>query len=117
VSVSASARGRGVGTRLFERAAIHCRNDDVDTLYMHCLASNQTMTHIARKAGMQIHRAHGEADAYLKLVPANPGSMLQEAMDQQVASFDYAIRANTRAAAKWLARLPVHLPHFKDPAK
>jgi len=30
VSVSASARGQGVGTRLFERAAIHCRNSDVE---------------------------------------------------------------------------------------
>ena len=28
VSVSASARGMGIGTRLFERAAIHCRNAD-----------------------------------------------------------------------------------------
>lgn len=113
VSVSASARGQGIGSRLFERAAIHCRNEDVDTLYMHCLASNQTMIHIARKAGMQIHRAYGEADAFLKLSPANPGSMLQEAVDQQVAALDYSIRANTRAAAKWLARLP----SFKDQAK
>ncbi len=117
VSVTASARGTGVGSKLFERAAIHCRNEDVDTLYMHCLASNQTMIHIARKAGMQIHRSYGEADAYLKLSPANPGSMLQEAMDEQVASIDYAIRANSRAAARWLARLPAHLPHFKDAPK
>lgn len=117
VSVSATTRGHGVGTKLFERAAIHCRNEDVDTLYMHCLASNQTMTHIARKAGMQIHRAHGEADAYLKLVPANPGSMLQEAMDQQVASLDYVIRANTRAAANWLAKLPGNLVGLKETPK
>lgn len=117
VSVSASARGRGIGSKLFERAGIHCRNEDIDTLYMHCLASNQTMIHIARKAGMEIHRAHGEADAYLKLVPANPSSMLQEAMEQQVASLDYTIRANTRAAARWLAQLPSHLPTFKDGAE
>src|SRR6476646_6419043 len=39
VSVALAARGAGVGTKLFERAAIHCRNADVDTLYMHCLAS------------------------------------------------------------------------------
>ncbi|MEO8408882.1 MAG: GNAT family N-acetyltransferase, partial [Oxalobacteraceae bacterium] len=63
VSVSASARGLGVGSKLFERAAIHCRNADVDTLYMHCLSSNQVMIHIAKKAGMEIHRDHGEADA------------------------------------------------------
>lgn len=102
VSVSASARGIGVGSRLFERAAIHCRNADVDTLYMQCLASNQTMIHIAKKAGMEIHRLHGEADAYLKLLPANPASVMREAVEEQVASFDYAFKANTRAATKWL---------------
>ncbi len=106
VSVSASARGMGVGSKLFERAAIHCRNEDVDTLYMHCLSSNQTMMHIARKAGMKIHREHGEADAYLKLEPADPMSVLREAMDEQVATFDYSLKANTKAAFKWWNRLP-----------
>lgn len=105
VSVSASARGLGIGSKMFERAAIHCRNADVDTLYMHCLASNQTMIHIAKKAGMEIHRSHGEADAYLKLRPANPVSMLKEAMEEQVASLDYAFKANARAATKWLENL------------
>lgn len=100
-SVSSSARGIGIGTKLFERAAIHCRNADVDTLYMHCLASNQTMIHIAKKAGMEIHRLHGEADAYLKLRPANPASVMREAVEEQVASFDYAFKANSRAASKW----------------
>jgi GNAT superfamily N-acetyltransferase len=106
VSVSASARGKGIGSRLFERAAIHCRNEDVDTLYMHCLSSNKTMIHIARKAGMEIHRDYGESDAYLKLTPANPGSMLQEAFEEQFASFDYTVKANTKAAAKWWKNFP-----------
>jgi RimJ/RimL family protein N-acetyltransferase len=106
VSVSATARRSGIGSRLFERAAIHCRNEDVDTLYMHCLSSNKTMIHIARKAGMEIHRDYGEADAYLKLTPADPGSMLQEAVEEQFASLDYTFRSNTRAAIKWWRRLP-----------
>jgi GNAT superfamily N-acetyltransferase len=105
LSVSASARGLGIGSKLFERAAIHCRNADVDTLYMHCLASNQTMMHIAKKAGMEIQRAYGEADAYLKLLPADSASVLQEAVEEQVASFDYTVKANTRMATKWLERL------------
>lgn len=106
VSVSESARGMGIGTKMFERAAMHCRNADVDTLYMHCLASNQTMMHIATKARMQIHRDHGEADAYLTLLPANPASMLQEAVQEQVASLDYTLKANTRAALKLLESIP-----------
>lgn len=106
VSVSASARGRGIGSRLFRRAAIHCRNADVDTLYMHCLASNRTMMHIARKAGMTIRRDYGEADAFLKLSPASPRTILKEAMEEQVASLDYNFKRNTRAAVKWWNRLP-----------
>jgi GNAT superfamily N-acetyltransferase len=106
VSVSKSARGLGIGSKLFERAAIHCRNNDIDTLYMHCLSSNQTMMHIAKKAGMEIHRDYGEADAYLKLPAPNPGSVLQEAFDEQLATLDYALKANTRAAAKLLDKLP-----------
>jgi RimJ/RimL family protein N-acetyltransferase len=101
VSVSASARGMGVGSKLFERAAIHCRNSDVDTLYMHCLSSNQTMMHIAKKAGMEIQRERGEADAYLRLLPANPASMLQEAIEEQVATIDYNLKANKRFAQKF----------------
>lgn len=106
VSVSASARGKGVGSALFERAAIHCRNADVDVLTMHCLSSNKTMMHIARKAGMEIERDYGEADAYLKLPPASPGSVLQEAMAEQAAMLDYTVKANRRAVGKWLERLP-----------
>ena len=105
VSVARSVRGMGYGSRLFERAAMHCRNNDVDTLYMHCLSSNQTMMHIAKKAGMEIQREYGEADAYLRLLPPNPSSMLQEAVQEQVASIDYTIKANTRFAMKWLERL------------
>jgi len=101
VSVSKSARGQGVGTRLFERAAIHCRNSDVDTLYMQCLSSNRTMMHIAKKAGMEIRREYGEADAHLHLPPPSPGSVLAEALEEQIAKIDYTVKANARAAAKW----------------
>ena len=104
VSVSSTARGQGVGSKLFERAAIHCRNSDVDTLYMQCLSSNQTMMHIAKKAGMEIQREYGEADAYLRLLPPSPGTVMKEAIEEQFAVFDYTLKANTRAAAKWFGK-------------
>ncbi len=104
VSVSKSARGQGVGTRLFQRAAIHCRNSDVDTLYMQCLTSNQTMMHIAKKAGMRIKREYGEADAHLELPPPSPGSVMAEALEEQFAAIDYTVKANTRAAVKFFKR-------------
>lgn len=106
VSVLKQARGRGIGSRLFERAAVHCRNEDVDTLYVHCLTANSIMMHIATKAGMQVHRDHGEADAYLKLPPADPASVLREAVEEQVASLDYAVKSGTHAVGQWLRHLP-----------
>ncbi len=106
VSVLAAYRGQGIGSRLFARAATHCRNDEVDTLYVHCLAVNKVMIHIAIKAGMTIHSDHGEADAYLKLPPADPTSLLQEALDEQVARIDFSVKANTRAVTRFFKRLP-----------
>jgi RimJ/RimL family protein N-acetyltransferase len=103
VSVSKSARGQGVGSRLFERAAIHCRNSDVDTLYMQCLSSNRTMMHIAKKAGMEIEREYGEADAHLHLPPPSPTSVLAEALEEQFAKIDYTVKANARAAKRWFS--------------
>ena len=96
VSVSASARGMGIGTRLFERAAIHCRNADVDILYMQFLSYNKSMIHIAKKFGMEVQNHHGEADAYLKLGPANPASASQEVVEEQVASLDYTLKLEAR---------------------
>ncbi|KAF1045866.1 MAG: hypothetical protein GAK35_01222 [Herbaspirillum frisingense] len=105
VSVSAAARGLGVGTKLFTRAAMRCRNADVDTLYTHCLSSNKVMMHIAKKAGMEIQRDYGEADAYLKIKPANSATIFQEAMEEQVAMLDYIVKANFKALLKWGARV------------
>jgi RimJ/RimL family protein N-acetyltransferase len=100
VSVTESARGRGVGSRLFERAAIRSRNTHVSTLYMHCLSRNSTMMHIAKKSGMKIEYAYGEADAYLSLTPADQGSILTEMFQEQAAVFDYAIKRQARRASQ-----------------
>lgn len=67
LSVQANARGQGLGSRLFAHALEYCLKRQIDAFYMHCLASNQTMLHIARKAGMEIVRDHSEAEAYLQL--------------------------------------------------
>lgn len=109
VSVAAAARGMGVGSALFERAAIHCRNAGVDTLYMQCLSSNKVMMHIAKKAGMEIHRDYGEADAHLKILPADPGSVMHEAWQEQAATLDYTVKANLRMLRIWLDHIVARL--------
>jgi RimJ/RimL family protein N-acetyltransferase len=100
VSVLESARGKGVGSHLFERAAIHSRNTHVSMLYMHCLSRNSTMMHIAKKSGMKIEYAYGEADAYLSLTPADQGSILTEMLQEQAAVFDYAVKRQARRASQ-----------------
>ncbi|MCS6767022.1 MAG: GNAT family N-acetyltransferase [Candidatus Protistobacter heckmanni] len=100
VSVSSGQRGRGIGSTLFERAAIRCRNAGVSTLYMHCLAQNGAMMHIAKKAGMQVQYAYGEADAYLTLPSASTATVFAEAVQGQLADFDYALKRNLAQARR-----------------
>ena len=105
VSVSENARRRGIGSRLFERAAIRCRNTRVTSLYMHCLSRNATMMHIAKKAGMKIEYAYGEADAYLSLPPSDSVSVMTELLQEQAAVFDYAVKRQTRNATRFFSAL------------
>lgn len=100
VSVLESARGHGVGTKLFERAAIRSRNTRVSMLYMHCLSRNATMMHIAKKSGMRIEYAYGEADAYMSLPPADHSTIIAEMMQEQAALFDYALKRQARRTSK-----------------
>jgi len=100
VSVLESARGQGIGSKLFGRASIRSRNTHVTTLYMHCLSRNATMMHIAKKSGMKIEYAYGEADAYLSLEPADQSSIITEMLAEQAAVFDYALKRQARQASK-----------------
>ncbi len=105
VSVSAPMRRKNVGTKLFDRAAIHCRNRHINTLYIHCLASNRPMICIAEKAGMEIHKDHGEVDGYLKLPHPDTDSFRQENAEERAAMLDYALNGKMKEAVKWLKRI------------
>lgn len=97
VSVLPGHRSHGIGSALFARAIEHARNRFVTRMYMHCLAENAAMMHIARKSGMKICVDTGEAEAFLKLEPADHASLSGELMGQRLALFDYALK--TQAAA------------------
>ena len=96
VSVLPEGRLQGFGTALLQRSAVHSRNTRIETLYVHCLTSNKAMMHLAQKAGMSIEYAHGDADAYLKLPPANPLTIVEEAANEQWADMDYALKQNLK---------------------
>lgn len=109
LSVLASARGTGVGSRLFDRAALHARNSGVAELFMHCLRENAAIRHIAKRAGMRIVSEAGEADAYLELPLATPFTVGQELYEQQCALIDWTLM-NQLDQVERIARAPKMAP-------
>ena len=103
VSVVASARGRGYGSRLFERAEMHARNDGVDMMFIHALTENTAMLNIARKAGATIERDGSESEAYLKLPPADLDSRVTEMVEEQIAQADYRLKLQAKQFWSFLA--------------
>ncbi len=100
LSVDAEHRGKGYGFALLSRGKLHAQNLCYQKLYMHCLAENQIMIHLARKAGMQVITEEGEADAHITLPEATYGDLAREVVDDQMALIDYLLKQPTR----WLQR-------------
>jgi GNAT superfamily N-acetyltransferase len=100
VSVLSGRRGCGIGGALLARAHTHARNWGVRTLFMYCLTENGAIMHLARKQGMQIIAEAGEADAVLKLPPADASSFLGAAFEQRVALFDHALKTQLAYARR-----------------
>ncbi len=96
VSVAKSARGRGYGGRLFERAVMHARNEGVSMLFIHALSENTAMLKIARRAGAVIERDGSESEAHLRLPPADFDSRVTELVNEQVAITDYHFKAQAK---------------------
>lgn len=103
VSVLPSARGRGYGARLFERAAMHATNDGISLLFIHALSENAAMLKIARNAGAKVERDGTESEAYLHLPPATFDSQVTELIEEQVAQTDYRIKVQAKQFWSFLA--------------
>jgi hypothetical protein len=93
-------RGCGIGAALLTRAHLRARNWGVRALFMHCLAENRAMMHLARKQRMAIMTESGESDAFLQLPPADAATHFGEVFEQRAALFDHALKQG-RA---WLGR-------------
>jgi GNAT superfamily N-acetyltransferase len=97
LSVLEANRNHGIGTELFQRANLHARNWNARTLFMHMLAQNAAMLHIARKQGMRILVEASEADAWFTLAPADTLSREGETAEQSIAIMDYALKSSRKA--------------------
>ncbi len=96
VSVSKTARGRGYGARLFDRAAMHARNEGVSRMFIHALSENSTMLKIARNAGAKVERDGSESEAHLHLLPATIDTRLNELFQEQFAQTNYRIKVQVK---------------------
>ena len=105
VSVMSSARGRGYGGRLFERAVIHARNDKVYQMYIHALSENAPMIRIARKAGATIERDGSETEAFLRLPKRDFDSRVTELVADQFAKTNYSIKEDAKRFWDFLAEV------------
>jgi len=105
VSVSAYARGRGYGARLFERAVIHARNEKVYQMYIHALSENAPMIRIARKGGAKIERDGSETEAFLRLPKRDFDSRVTEIVADQYAKTNYSIKEDAKRFWNFLAKV------------
>lgn len=103
VSVLKTARGRGFGARLFDRAAMDARNNGVKSMFIHALSENTAMLRIARKAGATIERDGSESEAYLRLQQPSLNSRMTEIVEDHYAQIDYQIKAQSKQLRNMLA--------------
>ncbi|MCY7369554.1 MAG: GNAT family N-acetyltransferase [Polaromonas sp.] len=105
VSVTGRVRGRGYGTRLFDRALAHARNEGVEMMFIHALSENTAMLGIARKAGATVRRDGAESEAYLLVPPADLASRVSELFDEHLAQTDFRFKVQARQFWDFLATL------------
>jgi len=103
VSVLKSARGRGYGARLFDRAAMDARNKQVKLLFVHALSENTAMLRIARNAGAVIERDGSESEAFLRLPDASLNSRMTEIVEDHCAQIDYQFKSQSKQFRDFLA--------------
>lgn len=99
LSVDRAHRGKGLGYALLQRGVVHAANLGYRALFMHCLADNRVMLHLARKAGLSVVFSAGEADGRLALDRRTHGDPLGEAMTDQFALIDCLLKQQNL----WLA--------------
>jgi GNAT superfamily N-acetyltransferase len=105
VSVAKSARGRGYGSKMFERAVKHARNEGVLFLFIHALSENSAMINIAKKGGATVVRDGPDSNAYLELPPATFDSRVSEMLEEQLAQTHFRLKVQVKQFWSFLREL------------
>jgi RimJ/RimL family protein N-acetyltransferase len=102
LSVAPAHRGNGYGLALLNRGKLSAVTRGYTTLFMHCLAENRIMIHLARKAGLKIVTDQGEVDAHLQLEATSHAAVAREALEDQIALADLLFKQQFQ----WLFKRP-----------
>lgn len=101
LSVESGWRGRGLGTRLLDRAIAHARLHGAERMFSMCLACNDWMVRHVTRLGFTVHREGGVATATADLASPDVGLVRQTLIDEQFGWLDYG-------AKFWFSLLPHH---------
>lgn len=88
-SVESQFRGKGVGTRLFEKLIRAAKNRNFQKLYMSCLATNRAMQALARHFAADMTFECGGSVGVVAPGERDAGTLVGEAVDD-AASFAFA---------------------------
>ena len=102
LSVDPKHRSRGNGGALFARAVDFLRNRGIREVFVHCLAENAAMRHLAVRHGMRLSSQGSESEGRMTLLPATPESHFREWLhDQQAAALTILRRNGQLARVLW----------------
>jgi len=90
LSVSAWARGKGIGTLLLERAALLASSQGVGTLFVRHLGLNAALRRLAHRVGMRVACAPDTGSTRLEL-PAG-GAVFGKPLAARITLADYSLR-------------------------
>jgi GNAT superfamily N-acetyltransferase len=96
-SVLKEYQGQGMGSALMKRCIEWCQNRSIKTGCMVCLSHNKAVKAMAKKHGVLIE-ASGEIEAQLTIPSLNPGSVIKEIAEDNIAMFDHMGKAQRKIA-------------------
>ena len=108
LSVSAAARGQGIGTLLLERAARFAGSRCVSTLFVRNLGSNMPLRRLARGIGMKVACAPDSWTTQLERPVESDGAIVGESLAGRITLADYSLRS-------WRDSRPAFDPWCVDP--
>jgi len=100
LSVSATARGNGIGTLLLKRAGLLANACGVGTLFVRHLNANGSLRRLASRLGMRVAYAPGAQSLRLELPPSNENIAEHRELAGRITLADHQLRHRWHATQR-----------------